>query len=160
MRFFPSTRRLSVALAGAALLSGALAQIPAAHADWDFTWCWDDPVVVVNGVPVHIDLGIQASAAQVQGAISSANIVVHVQQGATATVLQSNTPDYPATVTLKFDKGGTWKSGPAPIQVVTTFVLKAHAPALNSKETVSTASTSLQAQATIQGSMNLDFSVQ
>jgi hypothetical protein len=152
------TRFAAPALAGATLLGGVLAQAPAAHAD--FLWCWDDPVVVVNGTPVHIDLGIQGSPSQVHASIAAANIVVHVQAGATAVVPQSNTPDYPATVTVKFDKGGVWKSGPVPIQVDTTFVQQPHAPALNSKETVSTASATRQAQATIQGSMNLDFSVQ
>jgi len=152
------SRLAAPAVLGASLLGGILAQAPAAHAD--MSWCFDDTVVVVNNVPVHVNLGIQASSSTVRSSIVSANIVVHVQQGVRATVVQPSMPDYAATVTLQFDKGGTWQSGPVPIQVVTTFTQKAHAAALNSQEVVSTSSTSKQAQATIQGSMNLDFSVQ
>lgn len=158
MRLVPAVRTAAPALAGLALLAGGLLQqVP--HAGAYAEWCFDDPVVLINGAPVHIDLGIQASATTIQASITAANIVVHVPLNVTTALVSSTTTNYPAYVTFKNDKGGTWTAGPVPIQVVTTFSLKAGAKALNAQEQVTTTAATAAAKATIQGSMNLDVAV-
>jgi hypothetical protein len=150
-------RAALAALGGLALVAAGIVQSRPAGA-YEL-WCFDDPTVLINGRAVHINLGIQADQATILGSLASASIVVHVPQGVTTQFVSAANTWYPETVTFKADKGGTWKSGPVPIQVDTTFVRKAGARALNSQEVVSTSSSSKTAQATIQGSMNLDISV-
>jgi len=90
------TRTLAVlAVLGAAL---GLAR-PSAASEW---WCWDDPVLVINGQVVHVLAGVPADA---RTRVTQAEVVITVPEGVDAKLTAVNAPFFPLTARL--ERAGT-----------------------------------------------------
>jgi hypothetical protein len=95
-----------------------LALTPVAHADM---WCFDDPVVSINGRQTTVNVGVNADAATVAAAGIGATVVVSVPAGVpTSVIIPPSTR--PFLETFSFVTRGTWDgSGPIPVTVKVTF---------------------------------------
>ncbi len=101
-----------------ALCWAAAAHSPAASADM---WCFDDPVVSLNGQQVTLDVGAAGTSTYLHKTIAGATITVAVPAGvSTALVLLQNKP-WPETV--RFVQSQTvWSPGqPLPVTVTVSF---------------------------------------
>src|SRR3712207_1261688 len=76
----------------------------------DTIWCWTDPVLVVNGTPVHIDVGVPV--AQRHTATSALTVVV--PENVKAMLAGTMARNFPVAVNLL--QSGTY-SGAGPIPV-------------------------------------------
>lgn len=92
-------RRLCAALVAATVL-GSLLLLPrlSETADASEWWCWDDPVLVLNGRVVHIYTGVKTAALQ---RVTLAEIEITVPAGVDAKLTASNAPRFPQTATLR-----------------------------------------------------------
>lgn len=79
-------------LASTLLLPGATA--PAHASEW---WCWDDPVLVIDGRVVHIYTGVPAGAVP---QVAVAEVTVTVPNGVNAKLTATASPRFPQTATL------------------------------------------------------------
>jgi hypothetical protein len=77
-------RRLLAAFALVLVISAALSPSRAARAD---DWCWGDPIVLIGGKVVSIDIGVQGSWTQVANHVSNAHTRIYVPQGVSTSVL-------------------------------------------------------------------------
>jgi hypothetical protein len=122
MRVVPSVRTAAPALAGLALLAGGLVQqVPPAGAFAE--WCFDDPVVSINGQQVHINNGVMDSSTSVSKDVQGASVTVSVPKGASAKIVSPTGQLFIETVVIK-TTSSTWSAGPVPVQVSTSFITK------------------------------------
>jgi hypothetical protein len=78
-------RRILLAALALAMVTGfALAPARNAHAD---DWCWGDPIVMIGGKTVNINVGVQGTSSQVAGHVSHALTVVYVPQGVSHSIV-------------------------------------------------------------------------
>lgn len=77
-------RVLFAALALAMVIAGTLTPARSAHAD---DWCWGDPIVMIGGTQVNINIGVQGTTSQVEGHVSQALTIVYVPLGVSASVV-------------------------------------------------------------------------
>ena len=77
---YPGRALVAVVLALAVLV--ARPRPPAVHASE--VWCWDDPAVLVDGVPIAINLGIRTHQLS---AIDAIDITIEVPAGVTVRML-------------------------------------------------------------------------
>src|SRR5688500_8507812 len=78
-------RRILLAALALAMVTGfALAPTRSAHAD---DWCWGDPIVMIGGKTVNINVGVQGSTSQVESHVAAALTVVYVPYGVSYSVI-------------------------------------------------------------------------
>ncbi len=83
-----------------AVLGAALGLVrPGAASEW---WCWDDPVLVINGQVVHVLAGVPADA---RTRVTLAEVVITVPEGVDAKLTAVNAPFFPLTARL--ERAGT-----------------------------------------------------
>jgi hypothetical protein len=118
-------RVLPAAVAGVALLGAGLAQSPATHA---MGWCFDDPVISINGQQFHILNGVQDSSSSVSKDVQGASVTVYVPRGVSARIVNPTGQLFIETVVIK-TTASTWTAGqPVPVQVNTSFVTRLTLP--------------------------------
>lgn len=87
------------ALVVAVLLPAALLVAGPAHkaqaSEW---WCWDDPVLVVDGRAVHVLVGVPRGAL---GSVSIANVIVTVPNEVDAKLTALTAPRFPVNATIE-----------------------------------------------------------
>lgn len=83
-KFTRSLRFVAPLIGVVALGLGSMAFSPSAHAD---DWCWNDPVVSVNGHQAAINVGIEGDAASIAARGQLALITVSVPVGSTDKIL-------------------------------------------------------------------------
>jgi hypothetical protein len=82
-----------------AVMLGAIAMLarpsgPAEASEW---WCWDDPVIVINGQVLHVLTGVENRAAH---RVTLADVVITVPNGVDAKMTASNSPRFPQQARL------------------------------------------------------------
>ncbi len=93
-------RIVTQTLALLAVLAAALGLArPSAASEW---WCWDDPVLVINGQVVHVLAGVPADA---RTRVTQAEVVITVPEGVDAKLTAVNAPFFPLTARL--ERAGT-----------------------------------------------------
>lgn len=109
---FP-VRRVLVALICAWWLT--LTTLPA---DASVAWAWDDPVLVIAGQTVHVDVGVPADFRTV---VTGSTLTVVVPENVSATLAGVTATSFPITVSLV--RAGTWDGhGGVPVAAVATVV--------------------------------------
>ncbi len=83
-KFTRSLRFMALLVGVLTLGLGSMAFSPPAHAD---DWCWNDPVVSVNGHQAAINVGLQGTASDISARAQLALITVYVPVGANAKIL-------------------------------------------------------------------------
>jgi hypothetical protein len=92
------SKRIRIAVVpalGLVLGLSSLAAMPATHAD---DWCWNDPVVSVNGHQAAINVGIQGSSADMLVNVNGADIQIFVPQGSRNQILKTQNGAFTETV--------------------------------------------------------------
>jgi len=56
-------------------------------------WCWDDPIVKINGETVSIEIGVQGSPELVRGSVRNVETIITLPRGVTAETV-STTNEY------------------------------------------------------------------
>ena len=132
-----------------ALFSAAVAHTPSAFAD---IWCFDDPVVSINGQQVKLDVGVQGSSTYLRKTVSGAIVTVAVPAGVSTALVYLQKGPFPETV--RFVQSATvWSTGqPIPVTVTVSFTstaklmtaLQAQYPSGQTKQYFGTTQTPLQ----------------
>jgi hypothetical protein len=144
--------------ASLALGGGGLAQVVPAHAD--FSWCFDDPVISINGQQVTIQDAVYADATTIKNTITGSTITLHVPKGVTAKMLSSSTPYYHEVLVIVAD-GGSWTTGqPINATAVLTFQHTKTAAAVQAQMLVTTPTQSFTATGTSLTSTSQSFTLQ
>ncbi len=94
-KFSRSLRIAAVPAVGLVLGLSSLAAAPPTHAD---DWCWNDPVVSVNGHQAAINVGIQGSSADMLANVVGADIQAFVPQGSQNQILMMQNGAFTETV--------------------------------------------------------------
>jgi hypothetical protein len=83
----------------AAMMLGAMLILSRASgtADASEWWCWDDPVLVVNGQVLHVYSGVSSNATH---RVTMAEMVITIPNGVDAKVTASNAPRFPQNARL------------------------------------------------------------
>lgn len=110
-------RKILAAVMAAGLL-GAIAAFGshpnlAGASEW---WCWDDPVLIVNGQVLHIYSGVPASALK---RVTLAEMVITVPEGVDARITANNAPRFPQVARL-VRAGRVGADGSIPITATVT----------------------------------------
>jgi hypothetical protein len=87
---------------------------PSTASEW---WCWDDPVLVINGQVVHVLAGVPAEA---RTRVTQAEVVITVPNGVDAKLTAVNAPFFPLTARL--ERAGT-VAADGSISVTATLVI-------------------------------------
>lgn len=66
-------------------------------------WCWDDPLVSIDGQIIDLTIGVNATRDEAKAAIQSADFRIHVAPGTNVSVLLITNLLFPQTVTWVFD---------------------------------------------------------
>jgi hypothetical protein len=110
-------RRLVLTLALLLAVFPAVAR----HADAFETWCFDDPVVDINGQRVNIDIGVQGDPAHVSDSVRRAEVVIAVPKEV-RTRLVSTTNQYFQEKVRFTTSDARWSPGqPVPVTVTVQF---------------------------------------
>ena len=114
-------RLVLAALAALLLLGVAAVRVPPARAN--VAWCWNDPVLVVNGRAVQLKLGVPLSEA---ATVTDATLVVTVPAGVPATLAAANAAAFITRlrldVVLATDPSLAYNgTGPVPVRVEATI---------------------------------------
>jgi hypothetical protein len=72
-------------------------------------WCWDDPVLLIDGVPIAVNLGIQQQHLDI---IESIDITVEVPPGTTAGILYVERGTVTPRVRLSYPGGAPRETDP------------------------------------------------
>jgi hypothetical protein len=84
-------------------------------------WCWDDPMVSINGVQFHTSVGAQASPADLHRAVSKTTITYYLPQGVSGQLITPNATYLHEHVQFQH-LPQSWTPGtPIPITVVVQF---------------------------------------
>jgi hypothetical protein len=115
MRRFVATFLAALVLGSTMALAGTAR---AAHAgEW---WCWDDPVLVLNGQVLHIYAGVTSNAVR---RVTLADMVITVPAGVDAKVTAANAPRFPQTARL-VRAGALGADGSVPVSA--TLIVNGH----------------------------------
>jgi hypothetical protein len=88
----------------------------------DLAWCWDDPIVTINGITVSTQIGALGSPAVVQRGVQKATIVYTLPSGVSASVI-STTNTYFHEKVVFVNSNAAWTPGqPVPVGVTVSFV--------------------------------------
>ena len=112
----------------ALLMLGSVALAPRpAHASAD--WCWDDPVISIDGRVVHIQEGVYGDAKLVDANVKVAHVYVYVPDGVDTRVLHVTKEYFKERVHI-IESDAPWRRGqPIPIRVDVEFEARADLPA-------------------------------
>lgn len=114
-------RRLALLVAAVVASIGVLAySTGVARAD---DWCWNDPLVKIDGNYVDISSAVQGTTALVSANVASAEYTVHVAPGTPTEVLFTYSPLFPQTVRWVYD-GTRNADGSQNVKVDVTFTKK------------------------------------
>jgi hypothetical protein len=145
-------RGLVVALAALMLLAPALTRTPSADASAG--WCFDDPVILINGRPVSITNGILGDPTDIRAHVTSANTEVHLPKGVTASVVSFTSNFFHEPVTFIYDRG-TWTPGKrVDVSIKVSFTSTKD---YKVSSDIVTPTTTIHSQATANGSMSKQF---
>jgi hypothetical protein len=97
----------------------------AASADW----CWDDPIVVIGGRSVSINIGVYGAPADVRRNVSAADVTIYVPAGTVAFLSVSANRFFRENVEFVPVSGGALAGQPIPVTVVVTFRATKEMPA-------------------------------
>ena len=118
MRLVSRVKHGTAALFAVTLLCVGFLQVRPASAD--ISWCFDDPVVNINGIVVNTVFGVQADAAQLNNG-SHAFVVYSLPAGVSAALI-SDTNSYFKEHVSFVPSGAAWTPGqPVPVTVTLTF---------------------------------------
>lgn len=131
MKFIRGLMALTLALG---VLAGVALIPSSAHAD---DWCWNDPIVTINGKTVQIITGVEGSEADVDANVIAAQVKIFVPKGVDTRIVEAQTSDiYREMTQFKgankqvFVTGQNWKKGDAiPVHVEVSFIAKKNMPA-------------------------------
>ena len=94
----------------------------------EVTWCWDDPVVLINGTLVSINVGVYGDPLVVRSAVTLATIEIAVPAGVSTALVASSNLYF--TERVVFVSRGQWQPGqPVPVDVTVTFQATQDLPA-------------------------------
>jgi hypothetical protein len=111
-------RRSLIALVAAVL---ALAVAPAPATEASVQWCWDDPVVVIDGRPVSINIGVFGTPRDVRANVSAAELTIYVPEQVLTRLSLGVSFYFREHVTFQ-RLPGRWQVGePLPVRVEVTF---------------------------------------
>jgi hypothetical protein len=81
-------RLLSVraAIVAVLVIIGGIALYPASPASAD-DWCWDDPILMVDGQQVNINVGVQGAPQTVRSRVLNAHTTVFLPRGVNASIV-------------------------------------------------------------------------
>jgi hypothetical protein len=118
----PTYARLhrAVAFTLAALFLVGLALVRPDAASAELSWCWDDPIVSINGRVLNIDIGVQGDAATVSSTVKSTTTTIYLPRNVSARNLGSTNTYFREKVHFRTTRS-TWSGGPIPVSVVTEF---------------------------------------
>jgi len=92
---------MSGILAALLLLSvGALSFVPVTRANEFVIWCWDDPVVSLNGQVFNIQIGVLAMPSEVRRGVQVADTTLLVPRGVEASVISITNQYFRETVQI------------------------------------------------------------
>jgi hypothetical protein len=114
--FLLRRRFLGVTLA-LLIMAGIAAGTGASRASAFEAWCFDDPVLVVGGQAIHIDLGVPVGQ---RALIKGSTLVVTVPTNVATYLAGTTAYNFPITVTII--RNGSW-SGSGSIPVTATGVV-------------------------------------
>jgi len=105
-----------IAIAALAFSTGLGRSTTAGAAD---EWCWEDPIVSIDGYVVHIDIGMSISdLAKLTGPV---NVTVRIPQGVPASVICVDASYFSENVNIEHS-GKRWKAGDSiPVDVSVDF---------------------------------------
>ncbi len=111
--------RASLVLPALALLIAGLGRTPrGASADM---WCFDDPVVSINGQQVTLNVGAAGTSSYLHKTIAGTTITVAVPAGASTALVSLQNKPWPETVVF-VQRATVWRPGtPLPVTVTVTF---------------------------------------
>ncbi|MHB8576946.1 MAG: hypothetical protein ACYDCQ_16655 [Dehalococcoidia bacterium] len=119
MRVHNLGRGILGVLSGLLLAGGGL--VHSSRASADFEWCWDDPVVVINGQLLQTLIGAQGSVRAIQQGGFQATVVYTVPAGVSTQVLAVTNPFFRETVIFQLSNA-LWTPGtPVPVTVSVAF---------------------------------------
>jgi hypothetical protein len=75
-----------VAIVAALIAIGGIALSPASPASAD-DWCWDDPILLVDGQQVNINIGVKADRQTVRTRVRNAHTKVFLPRGVNASIV-------------------------------------------------------------------------
>ena len=119
-------RFTSLPLAAAFLIAAALAPpvpLSANPISLDTIWCWTDPVLVINGTPVHINVGVPVA----QRHAASSALTVTVPANVKAMLAGTQAANFPVAVNL-VRSGAHGGAGPVPVTATATVTAPAGTP--------------------------------
>lgn len=118
-------------VSSAALILFVLALVAAARppvASADVIWCWDDPVVLIDGRAVSISVGVYDDPLTVMNDVQAAHFTIVVPNGVSTALVASTNLYFPEYVS--FERRGTWTPGqPIPVSVRVRFDATRELPA-------------------------------
>jgi hypothetical protein len=112
-----------LALLGALLL-GAAGSLQVRPAAAQATWCWDDPIIEVNGHRININIGVQGSPDLVARSVQHAHVTVYVPRGAEYRLIANTSTFFPESVDF------VEVSRPSQIGVTVDFTATRNLPAM------------------------------
>jgi hypothetical protein len=110
-------RRIVLTVVSLLFLAAPLLPVRADTAHASEWWCWDDPVLHVDGQVVRILAGVPNKFKQ---RVTLAEVVVTVPNGVDARLSAINAPHFPQTATL-VRKGQVAAGSPIPVTVTLTM---------------------------------------
>jgi hypothetical protein len=111
-------RALALVLALLCLLGPASLRPGVASAE--LSWCWDDPIVSINGKVVNIDIGVRGEPEEVAAAVKSTTTTIYLPRNVSARKLGSTNTYFREKVRF-VTTDARWSGGPIPVSVVTEF---------------------------------------
>lgn len=122
-------RFLPTALLAFLLTLGSFALFPVRSAQAAAEWCWDDPIVRIDGRTVTILNGVRGLPDEVRANVSLAEVVITVPAGVRTeeiALTRNYFPERVIWVRVKSD----WRPGrPVPVGITTTYVATKELPA-------------------------------
>ncbi len=110
------------------LVLSAIAVLQPSRAAAEVTWCWDDPVVLINGNLVSINVGVYGDPLVVRRTVTLATIEIAVPAGVSTALVASTNLYFPERVV--FVSRGQWQPGePVPVEVTVRFEATQDLPA-------------------------------
>lgn len=90
--------------------AGGLVVARGAHDALASDWCWDDPIVSINGYSVQIITGVHGEPGAVSYHVQAANVDILVPSGVSTAVLFTTATYYPEIVRF-LPSGSAWSAG-------------------------------------------------
>jgi hypothetical protein len=94
-------RLLSVraAIVAALIVIGGIALYPAAPASAD-DWCWDDPILLIDGKLVNVNVGVKGGSSTVRARVRNAHTKVFLPRNVSASVVGFTNLYFPETAEI------------------------------------------------------------